>query len=473
MSEPASVDVAEILETRKVGGFQLGIWLLAFLMLFMDGFDLSGALVGAPALLRTFHGERSQLGIIFGLSGVGALIGTYGYGYVLDLFGRRAAALSAVLIYSLAAIACGFITALDQLLLPRLVAGIGFGGIMPTAIAYIVEMAPKRHRVTFTMIGTLGLTLGISAMGQVGAWLLPLWGWQVVFFLPGAAGLALAALLWFVLPESLRYLALKRPGSPALRAKMIELAPELSIGPATRFVLPPQPRSTSLGLKPLFQGAQRVASPLLWAGYLVQTITFAAATNWYAVLLESLKLTPLQASLTFSSGALAGAPTHIATAWLFDRIGPYAVVAALLIASGAMALLGTPGLSATTIMIIGVICYAFCQACQGSFNGMVGVFYPTNIRGKGIGYASGMGRIGMIIGPMLTGFLLSGRVPLDVTLYIVAAPYVATALICVALGVIYWRKFAGGEAGAAGVASPAETAAPADVELAAGEGARS
>jgi AAHS family 4-hydroxybenzoate transporter-like MFS transporter len=452
MAGAATVDVAEILETRKVGSFQLGIWALAFLMLFMDGFDLSGALVGAPALLRTFHAQRSQLGVIFGLSGFGALVGTYLYGYIIDWYGRRAAALSAVLIYSVAAIGCGFITSLDQLLYWRLAAGLGFGGIMPTAIAYIVEMAPKRHRVTFTMVGTLGLTLGISAMGQVGAWLLPLWGWQVVFFLPGATGLALAALLWFVLPESLRYLVLKKPDSPALRKKIAALAPELDIGPDTRFVLPPQPRAQGLGLKPLFQGPQRIASPLLWAGYLVQTITFAAVTNWYAVLLESLKLTPLQASLTFSYGALAGAPTHIATAWLFDRVGPYAVVAALLIASTAMALLGMPGISPLTIMILGVVCYAFCQACQGSFNGMVGVFYPTNIRGKGIGYASGMGRIGMIVGPMATGFLLSGAFSVGATLWIAALPYVVTAAICVALGVIYWRKFAGGEAGAAGVA---------------------
>ncbi|HEY3916517.1 MAG TPA: MFS transporter [Stellaceae bacterium] len=453
MAEPATVDVAEVLETRKVGAFQLGIWALAFLMLFMDGFDLSGALVGAPALLRTFHAQRSQLGLVFGLSGFGALAGTYLYGYVIDWYGRRAAALSAVLIYSLSAIACGFITSLDQLLWPRLIAGLGFGGIMPTAIAYIVEMAPKRHRVTFTMIGTLGLTLGISAMGQVGAWLLPLWGWQVVFFLPGATGLALALLLWLALPESLRYLALKQPQSPVLRQKMKQLAPELAIGPETRFVLPPQPPISGLGLKRLFQGPQRIASPLLWAGYLVQTITFAAVTNWYAVLLESLKLSPLQASLTFSYGALAGAPAHIATAWLFDRIGPYAVVVALLIATAAMAVLGLSGISPLTIMITGVVCYAFCQACQGSFNGMVGVFYPTNIRGKGIGYASGMGRVGMIIGPMVTGFLLSGAFSVGTTLYIVAAPYLVTAIICGALGMIYWRKFAGGEAAAAGVAA--------------------
>jgi len=169
MAEPSVVDVAEVLETRRIGRYQIGIWCLAFLMLFMDGFDLSGALVGAPALLRTFHAQRSELGVVLGLSGFGALAGTYLYGYVLDWFGRRNAAVSAVLIYSFAAIGAGFITSLDQLLVWRMVAGLGFGGIMPSAIAYVVEMSPKRYRVTLTMIATLGLTSGISAMGQVGA----------------------------------------------------------------------------------------------------------------------------------------------------------------------------------------------------------------------------------------------------------------------------------------------------------------
>ena len=331
---------------------------------------------------------------------------------------------SAVLLYSLAAIGCGFITQLDQLLYWRLVAGLGFGGIMPTAIAYIVEMAPKRHRVTFTMIGTLGLTLGISAMGQVGAWLLPVWGWQVVFFLPGATGLALAVLLWFVLPESLRYLALKKPDSPALRRKMMRLAPELAIGPKTRFVLPPQPQTNGLGLKPLFQGPQRIATPLLWAGYLVQTITFAAVTNWFAVLLESLKLTPLQASLTFSYGALGGAPTHIGRPGSSTASGP--------IRRGGGApdrqrrdggSRSCPDYRALMIMILGMVCYACCQACQGSFNGMVGVFYPTNIRGKGIGYASGMGRFGHDYRADDGGLLALGSLPISTTLDL-AVPYV-------------------------------------------------
>lgn len=245
------------------------------------------------------------------------------------------------------------------------------------------------------------------------------------------------------------------------------LAPELTIGPETRFVLPQQPQAKGLGLKSLFSGNQRVVTPLLWAGYLIQSITFMAFTNWFAVLMEGLKLTPLQASLTFSYGAFAGVPTHVFIAWLFDKFGPKAVVFALLMASGAIALLGIPNLSPMVVMTLGIVSYSFCQSSQGSFNGMVGVFYPTNIRGKCVGYASGMGRVGQVIGPVLTGYLLSAALPLQVTLYVIATPYVLTAFICLWLGVIYQRDFAGGEAGAIAV-DTAEAVAVAPAEVRAG-----
>lgn len=462
------VDVAELLETRRIGRYQIAIWSLAFLMVFVDGFDLSGPLVGAPALLRAFHVEKSTLGLVFGVTSAGALIGTYSFGYINDWFGRRRAAMTAVLFYSIPAIAAGFATSIDALMALRFLVGLGIGGVMPTAIAYLVETAPKRFRVTFVMVGVLGLTCGIAAMGQVGAWLLPLRGWPIVFILPGFVGLVLSFFLYVVLPESLRYLTLHQPQSPALRRRVARLAPELAIDDSTRFVLPPQPSTKGLGLRPLFSGNQKVVTPLLWAGYLIQSITFMAFTNWFAVLMESLKLTPLQASLTFSYGALAGVPTHVGIAWLFDRFGPKAVVAALLTASAAIALLGIPDLPPMFVMGLGVTSYAFCQSSQGSFNGMVGVFYPTNIRGKGVGYASGMGRVGQVIGPVVTGYLLSAALPLQATLTVIAIPYVITAFLCLWLGIIYQRKFAGGEASAA-VVAPEPIAAAAVGEAQAGD----
>jgi AAHS family 4-hydroxybenzoate transporter-like MFS transporter len=457
MAEAKTIDVAELVESRKLGKVQIGIWALAFLMVFVDGFDFSGPLAGAPAILRAFGAQKTELGWVFSLGNFGALLGAYLFGYVNDRFGRRAAALIAVLCYTLPALGSGFATSLTELGIYRFVVGLGVGGIMPTAIAYLVEIAPKRFRVTMVMCGVLGFTTGIAVCGQVAAWLIPIWGWQVMFFLPAACGLALCVFLYFMLPESLRYLTVHKPESDALRRRVKSLAPELDIGLQTRFTMPVQLQAKSISPKPLFQGNQRLVTLLLWSGYFFEALTFMALTNWFAVLMETLKLSPLDASLTYSYGAGIGIACVVLVAWLFDKLGPSAVAGAILVSSASLILLGIPGLSATMIMVFGIASFAFAQACQGSFNGMVGVFYPTHIRGQGIGYAGAMGRLAQIIGPLVTGYLLSAVLPLQTTLMIVATPFLIAAVICIGLDIVYKRRFAGGEASAV-VAEPSHAA---------------
>ncbi|HEX4195762.1 MAG TPA: hypothetical protein VHY80_21810, partial [Stellaceae bacterium] len=84
MAHAAIVDVAELVESRKLGKVQIGIWFLAFLMVFADGFDFSGPLAGAPAILRAFQAPKTELGWVFSLGNFGALLGAYLFGYVND-----------------------------------------------------------------------------------------------------------------------------------------------------------------------------------------------------------------------------------------------------------------------------------------------------------------------------------------------------------------------------------------------------
>src|SRR5579875_1977109 len=170
--------------------------------------------------------------------------------------------------------------------------------------------------------------------------------------------------------------------------------------------------------------------------------------------METLKLTPLQASLTYSYGATLAIPVVIALAWCFDKLGPITVAGAILISSASLIMLGISGLSPSLLMLFGIVCFSFALSVQGSFNGMVGVFYPTHIRGQGIGYAGAMGRIAQIIGPLATGYLLSAALPLQLALAIVATPFIIAAGICIGLDIVHKRRFAGGEAAASAAAPP-------------------
>src|ERR1041385_8397321 len=78
MDQPPTreVDVAELLETQPLGRFQALTLLLGCLILFVDGLDFSAINVGAPAILRAFHAERSAMGFVFSAGFVGILIGS-------------------------------------------------------------------------------------------------------------------------------------------------------------------------------------------------------------------------------------------------------------------------------------------------------------------------------------------------------------------------------------------------------------
>jgi hypothetical protein len=76
---------------------------------------------------------------------------------------------------------------------------------------------------------------------------------------------------------------------------------------------------------------------------------------------------------------------------------------------------------------------AMTAATHQALNGMVGGFYPTIIRGNGVGYATGAGRVAAIFGPGFVGYLFASQLPLQQVLVFIAAPDIVVALVCIGL----------------------------------------
>ena len=325
----------------------------------------------------------------------------------------------------------------------RFVTGLGVGGVVPTTIALLTETAPRRFRASFIMLTLIGIAAGNSAAGQVAAWLIAPLGWPVVFQAGGIVGLALCAVLVVCLPESIRFLAVAKPESAQLRRLVRRIAGARAIAPDARFVLY-QPKHAGFALAQLFGGPQRAATPLLWIAYFAEALTFMTLLSWLVVFLEGAGLPPAQAAFAFSYAAMGGICAILVMARVLDRFGPMALAVSSVAAVGSVVGLGAAGLSQPVRVAFAVLAIAFCTGTHNALNGTVGMFYPTAIRGKGVGYATGMGRVGLIVGPVVTGYLLAGKLPLDEVLSVVAAPYVVVALTCWALGRLYQRRFAGG-----------------------------
>ncbi len=438
-----NIDVAELVENRKLGRYQLATLGLCFLILFVDGLDYSAANVGAPSIIRAFHAEKSAMGLVFGWGNFGILCGSFLFGFIGDRYGRKFGAVTGVLTYALPAIAVAFAGTLEHLMALRFLAGLGIGGVIPNTIALLTETAPKKYRASFVMLCFVGYSAGTAVIAQVAAWLIPVYGWSVVFITAGVVGTLLGLFLAFALPESLRYLALKHPTSPQLRRQVAKLAPELRTDGMTRFYV--TQRSEKFRLAQLFEGDLKWVTPLLWLGYFAESLTFMTMNSWIAVILETAGLAPQQAALAVSYVAGGGVVALLLLSRFLDRYGPAVTVLTALTAIVLIVALGMSGLSTGTITILAVLGMACCFGSHNSFNSTVGSFYPTIIRAKGIGFASGMGRVALITGPVVAGFLLSANLPLQKLLYVIAAPYLVVACVCVGLGLLYQKRFAAGE----------------------------
>jgi len=435
MKSSDEIDIAQVLENRRLGAFQLVTLAFGFLALFVNGLDYSAANVGAPAILRAFHAERSAMGFVFGWSFFGIFLGSVLFGIIGDKYGRKPGLVLAVLAYSIPALFTPFAHSLEQLALFRFLAGLGIGGAVPNTIALLTETAPKRFRVTFVMVAFVGYSSGNASIAQVAAWLIPVLGWPVIFLVAGGLGLVLSIVLLVFLSESVPFLAAVRPDSAKLRRLAARAAPEAAISPNTRFVSRKQ-AETKFSLALLFSSYRRTATPLLWLAFFAESLTYMTFSAWLAVILESAGLSPKEAALTFSYGAFGAILAILIFGRLIDRFGPRAAVLSAVLASAAIMYLGRGGASSVAIATVATLAMAAAAATHQSLNGLVGSFYPTIVRGNGVGLATGMGRIAAIVGPVIVGYLIAAKVPQQQVLYFIAAPDLVVAAACIGLDIL-------------------------------------
>jgi AAHS family 4-hydroxybenzoate transporter-like MFS transporter len=425
-----NIDVAELLDGLKLGRLHIVVFTLCFIALFLDGMDFGTVLVAAPAILRDWHLPQNAMGLVFGAGNLGLLVGAVIFGKIGDHYGRRIGIIAGVLTYSVPALVTGFAGDTTQLLILRCLTALGIGGVVPNAIALLNESAPKNLRASFVIVSLIGTSLGAAAVGGLAAATIAHYGWPAVFVIVGALGIVLSLLLYAALPESIRYLALAEPASPRLRHMIERAAPGLALAPDATFHLEQQQKIAKFNLAILFRGALSVATPLLWCAYFFEALTFFTILSWSVVLLQNAGVSPTMASLAFAYGGIGSIVAHLILARLVDKFGATIIALAALFAIAALFCLGYLELSTTMMVAVMVLVIALAGGTHDSLNGIVGQFYPTAIRGNGVGYASGLGRLGAIPGPVIGGFLLSAALPFSTVMNIIAFPYVLLVIVC-------------------------------------------
>jgi len=399
------VNIADIVDNSKMGPFQIGVLVLCSLCLILDGFDVQAMGYVAPALVQDWHISKPDLGPVFGAGLFGVLLGALLFSMAADKIGRRPVLIGATVFFSVLTLLTAQASTLQQLLALRFITGMGLGCIVPNALALVGEYSPRRMRVTMMMVAGAGFTAGAALGGLISAWLIPVFGWRAVFYFGGAAPLLLSAAMFFLLPESLHFLVLRGKSPDTIGKWLRRIDPSVASGGA-QYVVHEEKRG-GIPVIHLFRNGRAAPTILLWIVNFLLLLNLYFLSHWLPALIKDAGYSTSKAVLAGTTLQVGGIIGTFALSWFINRLGFIpSLTTCFVIASVSIALIGQPALSLTLLFAV-VFVAGFCVVgCQPAVFALAATYYPTYLRSTGIGWGSGIGRIGAIIGPVLAGELI-------------------------------------------------------------------
>ncbi|MEA1079907.1 MFS transporter [Marinobacter qingdaonensis] len=424
-----TIDVNDVIDNAVFNKFHWKVLFWCTLIIIFDGYDLVIYGVVLPILMDQWGLNPYVAGLLGSSALFGMMFGAMGFGMLSDKLGRKKTILMCVVLFSLTTVINGFATTPWEFGILRFIAGLGIGGVMPNVVSLMSEYSPKKSRSTLVALMFSGYAVGGMMSAGLGIWIVPNFGWEIMFYLAVVPLLMLPLMMRF-LPESVAFLMAQKRKDEA-RAILNKVAPRKDISDQDDLVVPPTTDSKAPVLE-LFRGGRAMSTLMFWTAFFSCLLMVYALGSWLPKLMSAAGYA-LSSSLMFlmvlNIGAIVGA---VGGGWLADRFSLRSVlVSFFLLGSGSLILLGYEnpmwflytlmGIAGATTIGSQILLYAY-----------VAQYYPVSIRSTGLGWASGIGRNGAIVGPLLGGTLLALALPHQMNFLALAIPG-AIATVAVAL----------------------------------------
>lgn len=378
----------------------------------LDGYDIQALGLAVPALAAEFKTEPTAFASALSGSLAGMAVGALALAPLGDRIGRKATMIVALLIVGVMTAGATTSTTVFELAAWRIATGLGMGALIPLAVTISAENAPSASRATIVTL--VASCAGVGSF--LGGFLAPVmehgFGWRGIFGLGSALPIAtgIAFLFWH---------------------------PERVAGHNTKS----KPNTSVSGVSGLLSPAYRFRTALLWVIFSTSLLATYSLISWLPTLLGSAGWSRSDAQRAAGVLALGSILGGLALAWITDRGAP---VKGLTIgfAVAAVALAGI-GFQPTSYAVWGVLLLAVGAGAIGSqlaLGSLAASFYPANLRATGMGWSSGLGRIGSIFGPLLLALLIGLHIPSTAIIASLAFPLALCALCVAALP----RAFANG-----------------------------
>ena len=342
---------------------------------------------------------------------------------------------ASLVVLGLSSLACTQVTSVSDLVMLRLITGLGIGMLLPATVALSSDYLPERLRAGGVMIVFTGAPLGGFAGGMLVSRLLPIYGWPSIFWVGGIMPLVLVPIVLAWLPESPRFLLAKGHLSESAAKLMRQLGIDLDTPRHHVDVGSGNPVSG------LFRDGLAATTILIWIMFFCNLLSMYLIGYWMPTVLSLSGLTPADA--VFASALRDAGPlvSVFAIAPLATKFGaPNVLRVSLFLGIIFIALVGLAAMPYLALLAVIFLVGCTTVGSQTGLNGMTGALYPARIRNTGMAWALGIGRLGAIFGPWLGGELLTiGLPPRQIFLVACVTAAIAT-LAVIALGVVNRRR---------------------------------
>jgi len=426
LTSPLTFDQA--IDRIGFGRFQKKLMLICGLGWAADAMEVLLISFALPAIGQEWNLTNPQKGLLGTAIFLGMLAGAWFWGRLSDLKGRKIGFMATIAIDSVFGLLSALSPSFAWLVVLRALTGFGVGGTLPVDYSIFAEYLPTRHRGRY-----LVLLEGFWAVGTLVAaglaWLIvPRFGWRWLLAISALPGL-IVFLIRRSVPESPRYLMVSGKGEQAAQV-LAQVARENGVSLPTGALVPP-PTGKKPHLADLLAPGLARTTLLLWVIWFSMSLGYYGVFTWLPNYFRAKGMALLPVYQNTFILALAQLPGYLSAAFLVERWGRRKTLAAYMVASGIFTYLFAAVTNLPLVVAMGIWMSFFALGAWGALYAYTPEAYPTNLRGTGMGFASGMTRIAGAIAPSLGAALMGVSLVVPLTVY--AGAYVVGGLSALGL----------------------------------------